>query len=167
MSVDVESGMKKMAVIGSAGAGKSSLCNIFAGKRHDDGTFPVGDELTSCTYTTSGKTVEWRGTSGQQVHLFDTPGLKNEDSGGDNFNINQMVEYFKEANYVNVFLLVINGANPRFDSTLIFMLKVFKRMLGKQFLQDNGVLAITNWAFDKKSVKRRGQRGSDMTAKLT
>ena len=56
LSVEVESGMKKMAVIGSAGAGKSSLCNIFAGKRHDDDTFPVGDELTSCTYTTSGKT---------------------------------------------------------------------------------------------------------------
>ena len=163
MSARADDDMKKMTVIGSAGAGKSTLCNIFAGKKHDDDTFPVGDEWTSCTHATSGKIVKWRGTSGRKIHLFDTPGLKNEDSGADNYNIDQMVDYFKNAWYVNVFLLVINGANPRFDSSLISMLKVFHKMFGKTFLQDNGVLAITNWAFDSKSIKRRGKKDNDET----
>ena len=168
MSASGESDMKKMAVIGSAGVGKSSLCNVLAGLSHDDNAFPVSDELTSCTYKTTGEIIEWRGTSGRvtRIHLIDTPGLNNEDSGGDNYNIDQMVDYLKEADYVNVFLLVINGCNPRFDNSLISMLKVFQRMFGKKFLQDNAVLAISKWPFDKKSIKKRGQKDGQMIDRL-
>ena len=58
------SGMKNMVVIGSTGTGKSSLCNVLAGRDHDDDVFPASAEMASCTNKTTGKTVEWRGRRG-------------------------------------------------------------------------------------------------------
>ena len=37
------------------------------------------------------------------------------------------------------------------------MIKIFQSIFGKEFLEKNTVFEFTNWAEDKKSVKRRGQ----------
>ena len=51
---------------------------------------------------------------------------------------------------------VFNGSNPRFDNSLIAMIKIFQNMFGREFLEKNTVFEFTNWAFDSKSVRRRG-----------
>ena len=45
-------GRKKVLIIGQTGVGKSSLCNVFAGKAHDDEMFPVCAGSKSCTQYT-------------------------------------------------------------------------------------------------------------------
>ena len=53
-----------MVVIGKTGVGKSSLCNILAGKEHDDDEFPSSDSMDPVTNYTTGKKVMWRGEEG-------------------------------------------------------------------------------------------------------
>ena len=78
MSGTVDGGLKNVVVIGSTGTGKSSLCNILAGKSHDDDVFPVSAEMASCTNKTTGKTVEWRGRSGTR----ERPSAKKQGGNG-------------------------------------------------------------------------------------
>ena len=43
---------KRIVVIGSTGSGKSSFCNILAGKDADDALFPIGHDMQSKTWKT-------------------------------------------------------------------------------------------------------------------
>ena len=61
---------KHVCVIGSTGAGKSALCNLLAGAN----LYPVSDSISSCTYQTTAKQVNWRGNDAS-VTLIDTPGI--------------------------------------------------------------------------------------------
>ena len=45
-------GRKKVLIIGKTGVGKSSLCNVIAGKAHNDPLFPVSAASKSCTQNT-------------------------------------------------------------------------------------------------------------------
>ena len=67
---------KTMIVIGPTGVGKSTLCNIIAGKDPEDNSiFPISESGESCTNKTSSTKIEWRGTGGFPVTLIDTPRL--------------------------------------------------------------------------------------------
>ena len=147
-----------LAVIGSTGVGKSSLCNTLAGKDHDDEGFPVGHGAAACTNDTTDKAVYFRGKETRPVILIDTPGLNHEEVGADNYNLVQEVECLKRVGRVNTFLLVINGSNPRFDKSLINTLENYRRQFGEKFLETNGVLAVTNWSLSEGLKGRRGKR---------
>ena len=41
------------------------------------------------------------------------------------------------------------------------MMRIFQNIFGKEFLENNTVFEFTNWAHDKKSVKRRGQEKNE------
>ena len=51
----------KVLVIGKSGEGKSTLCNVIAGKEHSDNLFSVSDQATSCTQHTKLATIYFRG----------------------------------------------------------------------------------------------------------
>ena len=147
---------KHLVVIGSTGTGKSTICNILAGKDPNDSTFPVSGAMESHTNKTTARTVLWRGDAGLQFTLIDTPGLNDPEPGKDERNSRELMSELKKLKHINVFLIVFNGSNPRFDNALIKMMKVFQNILGKEFLEKNTVFEFTNWAHDRKSVKRRG-----------
>merc|ERR1719186_2044371 len=147
-----------MVVIGSTGTGKSTLCNIVSGRKPDDqGLFPVSSGMSSCTNKTTANKVEWSGEEGREFVLIDTPGLNDPTPLKDSVNILEMAEELKKLEAVNVFLIVFNGASPRFDSSLIAMVRIFQGMFGKEFLEKNVVFEFTNWGHDKQSVRRRGE----------
>ena len=139
-----------LLVIGATGTGKSTLCNILAGHKHDDiSLFPVSDKMSSCTNKTTAKDLYWRGIQDLPFTLVDTPGLNDPEPGRDSLNIAEMAEELKKMKHVNVFLIVFNGSNPRFDHSLIAMIKIFKGMFGSEFLLKNTVFEFTNWAHDR------------------
>merc|ERR1719167_1689257 len=77
-----------------------------------------------------------------------------------------MVDELKKILHVNVFLIIFNGSNPRFDHSLIAMLRIFQNMFGKEFLEKNTVFEFSNWAHDKKSKRRRGAEKNESFWKL-
>jgi len=152
---------KKIVVIGSTGTGKSVICNVLAGKKHDDKEFPVSEDMDPCTNMTVAKRVSWRGNSDFPITLIDTPGLNDPEKGKDSLNIAEMTKELIELEYINVFLIVFNGSNPRFDDSLIAMLQIFRNMFGIEFLEKNTVFEFSNWAHDEQSVRRRGTRKNE------
>lgn len=65
-----------------------------------------------------------------------------------------MVDKLKETQFVNGFLIVFNGQNPRFDEHLQTMLKLFKNMFGDSFFKNTAFL-FTRWSMAKKDVNSR------------
>ena len=63
---------KTMVVIGITFEGKSSICNVFAGKAHDENEFKIeGESQEICP-----KKVFWKG-DGDSILLINTPGKGN------------------------------------------------------------------------------------------
>jgi len=68
-------GLKKILVIGKTGTGKSTLCNVLAGKEYDADYFKTSSEGKSCTQNTKFKNVFFNGDEKKPVSLIDTMGF--------------------------------------------------------------------------------------------
>jgi len=146
---------KTMIVIGPTGVGKSTFCNVIAGKDPmDQSIFPVSDSGESVTNKTSGTEIEWRGSGGFPVTLIDTPGLS--DSSEDDFkNISGMLEELKKHSEIHVFVLTVNGTQLNFSRYFKDMILIFQLCYGPQFLNKNTIIEVTNWSFADANIKRR------------
>ncbi len=110
----LDGNIQRLCVIGSTGTGKSATCNSLCGKD----LFPSSAEATSKTFETTMYSVHWQGKTHQpKFLLIDTPGL-GDTLGRDSLHIADMTEKLKETQFVNGFLIVFNGQNPRFDEHL-------------------------------------------------
>ena len=146
---------KTMIVIGPTGVGKSTFCNVIAGKDPmDQSTFPVSDSGESVTNKTSGEEIEWRGSGGFPVTLIDTPGLS--DSSEDDFkNISGMLKELEKHSEIHVFVLTVNGTQLTFSRYFKDMILIFQLCYGPQFLNKNTIIEVTHWSFDDANINRR------------
>jgi len=148
---------RKIVVIGETGTGKSSLCNVIAGKPVTSDFFPVGHKLDSKTWQTTVNPAKWKG-DGFDIDIIDTPGL--DDPNGpqkDDENIAEMIKKLKELDHVHLFFVIFNGEVPRLSRTLMELLKIFRDMFGPHFLM-NTVFGFSRWSFDKRAIKTRQQQ---------
>lgn len=67
-----------------------------------------------------------------QSILVDTPGYK-DTIGRDNQHFNNLAQYLYGCGGVDIFLLIMNGTNPRFDGNTQEMLKYYKQFFGGKF----------------------------------
>jgi len=58
-----------------------------------------------------------------------------------------------------VFVIAINGTNPRIDQNRKKMIRELKKMFGPTFIDTNTVFAITNWHYDEGSIEKREKTG--------
>merc|ERR1712051_799031 len=151
----VDNGRKKILVIGKTGTGKSSLCNVLCGADHDADLFPVSAEAMSCTQGTVfcdaffNKDKEW------PFSLIDTIGFDDPDKDDDAKIIAELVLKLKNGcDFVNLFVIAVNGQSPRLDSSLVGMIKVFEGMFGQDFWKQVVVL-FTRMPMDEKAKKKR------------
>ena len=131
-----------IVVFGITGVGKSSILNMLAGKEE---AFNEGSNSNSKTTVTIHQTHTYNGHSeGIKLRLVDTPGLDNGDNlmNIDMQNIENMVESLKQLKYVNLYLICLDGKNPR-SSYLSSMITKLKKAFPK-FL-DHSVLVFTKW----------------------
>ena len=151
----VSNGRRKILVIGKTGTGKSSLCNVLVGADHDSEAFPVSAEAMSCTQGTVfcdaffNKDKEW------PFSLIDTIGFDDPDKDDDAKIIAELVLKLKNGcDFVNLFVIAVNGQNPRLDGSLVGMIKVFEGMFGQDFWKQVVVL-FTRMPMDEKAKKKR------------
>merc|ERR1711934_754775 len=151
----VDNGRKKILVIGKTGTGKSSLCNVLCGADHDADVFPVSAEAMSCTQRTFFCEANFNKNKEEPISLIDTIGFDDPDTDDDAKIIAELVLKLKNGcDFVNLFVIAVNGQNPRLDGSLVGMIKVFEGMFGQDFWKQVVVL-FTRMPMDEKAKKKR------------
>jgi hypothetical protein len=152
------------------GRGKSTLINglgnLGPGK---EPTYPGGRRRPSPVrassqgdiVTTLCQNVDIELDDGTPITIIDTPGLgdprpSTDGVDQDTKNIAQMVQHMKsdKVKYVNCFIIVLNGAEPRLDAGTRTMISLFSACFGPRFLS-NSVVVFTKWCQDAVSQERR------------
>ena len=122
--------LKKLLVVGKTGSGKSSLCNVLSGYSFNADLFEVSAESRSCTQKTNFRNVFFNGDRMKPISIIDTIGFDDPNNDTDATIISDLVVKLKNnCDYVNLFLITVNGQDPRLDGSLIGMLKVKKLKL--------------------------------------
>ena len=131
-----------IVALGNSGVGKSSLLNMLAG---DEEAFNVGHTASSVTEFTESRVFRFMNESdGIRVRLVDTQGLS--DSGGDQTemnNLRNMVEHIRGLGRVDLFLICLDGLNPRF-TTYTHATVDLLRSIFPDFLK-HAVLVFNKW----------------------
>lgn len=151
-------GRKKMLLIGKTGAGKSSLCNVFTGHPHDAEIFAVSADAVSCTQATQFAEAFFIGDREKPISLIDTIGFDDPKNDTDANIISELVIKLKKyCDHVNLFIITVNGQNPRLDSSLIGMIRIFEGMFGEEFW-GQVILMFTRIPMDKRAVNKRTRK---------
>ena len=157
-------GRKKLLVIGKAGTGKSSLCNVLTGVAHDASVFPVSSGAASCTRKTQMANVFYNGEGEKPVTLIDTEGFDaTNDLENDARIIGELVANLQnKCDHVNVFCIAINANNRRLDGALVGMMKIFEEMFGHDFWEQV-VIVFTQFEMSPKAIRRRQKNNENQT----
>lgn len=158
----------KLVLLGATGAGKSSLGNCLLERE----AFKVGHGATTCTVSPQKRegVISFIGEVNVDIPLavIDTPGgkdrgiLEDEDfviveEDGNRFNLKEVASVVDCEGFVNAFLLVVNGAAPRFD--LVFgLLKAYVYRFGTA-LFGNMIVVVTHWEMSARAQERRNKAG--------
>ena len=153
----IGNGRRKVLIIGETGTGKSTLCNVISGLPHNAKVFPVSAEAVSCTQETQLTDVYFNGQHDKPISLIDTIGFEDPKNDTDAVVIADLVtKLHNRVDYVNTFILAVNGQSPRLDGSLLGMIKIFEAMFGPGFWEQT-IVVFTRLRMDKKSLKRRNK----------
>ena len=91
--------------------------------------------------------------------MIDTIGFDDPNRDTDCNIISELVLRLRDhCDYVNLFIIAVNGQSPRLDGSLVAMIRIFEGMFGKEFWSQV-VLVFTRLPMDEKSVKKRLKSG--------
>ena len=98
--------------------------------------------------------------------LIDTIGFDDPDKDVDANIISELVMKLKNCcDHVNLFIIAVNGQNPRLDASLIGMIRIFEGMFGESFWSQV-VLVFTRLPMDSKSLKKREKNNKESDGQL-
>jgi len=150
----------RLVIIGPTGAGKSTMSNVLLGEPVDceNCTFNVCDTHDSCTKNTKYAIGNWLG-DGENFTIVDTPGFGDSDND-DNLLIDEMMGVLKDVvEGTNGIMLLINGAETRFDASLQQMLRELQALFGEDFWKYT-MVGVSFWSYDSQSVAERNYTGN-------
>jgi predicted GTPase len=149
---------KRIVFVGATGSGKSSLCTALTGQSKAATNFKIGNKASSETSACRVDRYPWFGENNEEHFVcVDTPGLDDE-FGRDNEHVNQIIEEMKQLEYVNGIVMVVNGQNPRFSTSLQLMIQKFEQAFTAKFY-DHSMIVMTRWYMDEDSVVEREEDG--------
>ena len=114
---------KVVVVLGKTGSGKSSLCNVIAGKDHDDEDFLTSSDAKSCTQEVNTQNVKFAGEPDKPILLVDTIGFDDPDKSDRTDVIAKVLK--EKIDHVDTFVIVVNGQNDSLEASLLSMLEMF------------------------------------------
>ena len=142
-------------ILGETGTGKSSLCNVLAGRGPSSDLFPVSSGLASFTQKNVYQQIPFGGDEGFIVTAVDTKGFNDSNNKIDIDTVANFIASLKRrCSNVNVFGLTIN--EPKLDGPIGEMMKVFAEIFGPEFWQ-HCILIFTKHTMDEKSKRKRKQ----------
>lgn len=157
-SLIVSKDPKRIVFVGATGCGKSSLCTALTGHKKKDSPFKIGNRPSSETSECNVGTFRWFGEPDEEEFIIiDTPGLDDE-LGRDETFINQIIDCMRQLEYVNSIVLVVNGENLRFSTSLQNMIKQFEKAFSPRFY-DHSIICLTKWYMDEDSIEEREDDG--------
>ena len=147
-------------LLGSTGAGKSSLGNSLSGDPKLFISSPGAESFTveACVQRTNwNQAIFEESAEPRPLTLCDTPGMF-DSRQRDYENMAAMVEYF-EANVkeVKAFLIVLNGQQHRLDANLREMIDLFDKVFIRMW--ENTMIVMTRWPSDQRSEEIRQKTG--------
>lgn len=158
----------KLLIIGKTGTGKSSLCNVICGHSPKADIFNVSAGANSCTQRTQFADVNFNKDKGRPISLIDTIGFDDPDKDDDAEIIAELVVKLKhDCDYINQFVIAVNGQQPRLDGSLLGMIKIFEGMFGQDFWHQVVVLftRMPMSKFDKSRREKNSNETDDQLAK--
>ena len=135
-----------LVAIGNTGVGKSSLLNMFIG---NPDAFKVGEYSSSETSLASHQFAQYENV---KLKLIDTQGLS--DGAGDTkdmIHIKNMVEKIRELEIVDLFLLCLDGFNPRLADYTKATINLFRQIF-PDFLSHT-VIVFNKWTWADQKKK--------------
>ena len=92
--------------------------------------------------------------------IIDTIGFDDPSNDTDANIISELVLRLKNhCDHVNLFIIAVNGQNPRLDASLIGMIRIIEGMFGDMFW-NQVVIVFTRMPMDAKSVTRRSKNSN-------
>ena len=130
-----------VVTLGNTGVGKSALLNMIAGRE----AFTVGDRAASETQMSSSTTCRFNYLNEDcELRLFDTQGQSDSDGDGkDMQHIANIVDYIRQFDTIDLFILCFDGMNPRFTSYIQSTISLFRKIF-PDFLYHT-VLVFNKW----------------------
>ncbi|XP_075258497.1 uncharacterized protein LOC142350531 [Convolutriloba macropyga] len=160
-------GLKKILVIGKTGAGKSTLCNAIIGEPLNSKVFPTSAAAEMQTTAVQFANAFFGVNRGRGVSVIDTVGF---DGPNDNEKESRalsdlMIKLQEKCDHINLFVIVVNGQQPRLEGTLETMLHIFEQVFGDKFWQ-NALIVFTRLPMDDRSKKMRTDHNEQTDEKL-
>lgn len=157
-SLIVSKDPKRVVFVGATGCGKSSLCTALTGHKKLNSPFKIGNHPSSETTECKAEIFKWFGEDDEEEFMIiDTPGLDDE-KGRDDLFINDIIDCMRRLEYVNSIVLVVNGENLRFSTSLQYMIKQFEKAFTPRFY-DHSIICLTKWYMDEISIEDREEAG--------
>ena len=140
-----------VVTLGNTGVGKSALLNMIAGRD----AFAVGDRAASETQMSSSTTCIFNHfNEDYELRLFDTQGQSDSDGNDkDKQHIANMVDYVRQFDTIDLFVLCFDGTNPRLTACIQSTISIFRKIF-PDFLFHT-VLVFNKWTHA--SVKKRNR----------
>ena len=119
-----------MLFIGKTGVGKSTLCNEIIGS----GGFKVSSGTDSCTQEVRVKEGFFMGNKTKPVTIIDTVGFDDASKESDATETTVLITKLKrDFSHINLFVIVLDGNNPRIDKSQKDMLRLLQQCLARHF----------------------------------
>ena len=123
-------------------SGKSALCTVLTGQEKNHASFIIEKGASSETVTCSSGQFHWFGHPADETFVcIDTPGLDDE-LGRDDEHINHIIDFLRLLEYIIAIVVVMNGQNPRFSTSLQKMIKQFEQAFTLKFY-DHSVVCLS------------------------
>ena len=92
--------------------------------------FPVSAKAESCTQATAFGNINFDGNKERILSLIDTIGFDDPNNDTDVKIIAELVDKLQNnCDDVHLFIIAVNGQNPRLDGSLVAMIKIFEVQL--------------------------------------
>ena len=153
-----EKDRKIVLFIGKTGVGKSTLCNTLVKTDH----FQTSSGTDSCTKEVRVKEGFYMGDKTKPITLIDTVGFGDTAEDSDSKETAALIKKLKkDFSHVNLFVIVLNGNDPRIDKSQKDMLDLFAAVFTEKFWE-HVLIVFTKVPMTTEMVeRRRANQGDD------